>query len=106
MGFLNLFQNGPAKGPTPLPAGSFTVDRSGEIIASTVSSQFSAQRLSQISALVLRAFQTARAADLSLSEIAVSLGAMNIKAREMRGGAIIFLSPRASTRKSSTIQKA
>jgi hypothetical protein len=33
-----------------------------------------------------------------LSEFTVNLGAMNIKARELRGGAIIFLSPRGTAK--------
>jgi hypothetical protein len=99
MGFLkNLFKPD-ARGPAPLPSGSFTVDSGGEILSSTVSSSFSPSHLREISSLVLNAFREAKEAELALGEVAATFGALNIKACEMRGGAMIFLSPRASSRK-------
>lgn len=99
MGFLNKLFKPAARGPAPLPSGSFTVDRNGEILSSTISSSFSPERLREISTTVLAAFQDAKQAGLALSELVLSFGALSIKAREMRGGAMIFLSPRASIRK-------
>lgn len=98
MGLLNLFKAG-TKGPSPLPTGSFTVDRTGEIISSTVSTSFPLENLKEIAAPILLAFQSAAQADCSFSELAITLGAMTIKARELRGGAIVFLSSRGGTTK-------
>ena len=98
MGLLDLFKSR-AEAPSPLPSGSFTVDRSGEILSSTVASTFPANNLKQISALVLKTFREAQAHDLVFTEIVINFGGMNLKARELRGGAIIFLSPRGGGRK-------
>ena len=101
MGLLNLFKSPKSHrgGPVPLPSGSYTVDRDGKIVTSTISSSVSAQALEQISAQVLQTFRHAKEADLNLNEFTITMTAMNIKARELRGGAMIFLSPRGSTRK-------
>lgn len=99
MGFLSQFFKPAARGPAPLPSGSFTVDPEGRIITSTVPSSFAPENLARISVVVLSSFHRAKAIGISLAELTVSFGAMNIKAREMRGGAIIFLSPRTPVRK-------
>jgi hypothetical protein len=98
MGLLNLFKS-PTRTPSPLPSGSFTVDRTGEIVTSTVLSSFSRDALKQIAAVVLRAFRDAKKAEVVLGEMAIDFDAMVVKARELRGGAIIFLSPRGISRK-------
>ena len=95
MGLLDLFKAPQRQEPPPeLPAGSFTIDRDGTILATTISSRFPRENLQLIAALVLQTFADARKADLSLSEISVRFAALNIRAVEMRGGAMIFLSPR------------
>jgi hypothetical protein len=102
MGFLNLFKhgkNGFAAAPPPLPTGSFTVDRDGQILTSTVSSTTSPASLEQISRQILQTFRDAKETNLNLSEFKIAMGAMNIKARELRGGAIIFLSPCSDLKK-------
>jgi hypothetical protein len=99
MGFLKNLLGTAARGPAPLPSGSFTVDREGEILSSTISSSFSPIYLREISSMVLGTFRDAREASMAVNEVAATYGALNLKARELRGGAIIFLSPRASTRK-------
>lgn len=99
MGLLDLFKARAAESPPPLPSGSFTVDRTGEILTSTVSSTFPTQNLKQIAALVLKIFREAQPFELTFSEISVNFGGINLKARELRGGAIIFLSPRGNVRK-------
>jgi hypothetical protein len=98
MGLLDIFKSRAAE-PIPLPSGSFTVDRSGEILTSTVVSTFPAAGLKQISNLVLKTFREAQAHELVFTEIIVTFGAITLKARELRGGAIIFLSPRGNPRK-------
>jgi len=75
------------------PAGCFTVDRVGRVISSTLPQTFSPQRLRQIAQSVLIAFQSAHQAQLIFNEIQVAFPAMKLTARELRGGAIIFLAP-------------
>ena len=45
---------------------------------------------------VLAIFKSAREANLQFSEMIVQYAAFKITAREMRGGAMIFLAPKAS----------
>jgi hypothetical protein len=52
-----------------------------------------------MSAQVLQTFREAKQANLNIHEFTINTIALNIKARELRGGAIIFLSPRGTGRK-------
>ena len=88
-----------AEAPAPLPSGSFTIDREGEILTTTVSSTFPKQSLKEMGALVLKTFRDATPFELAFAELVVNFGSITLRARELRGGAIIFLSPRANARK-------
>jgi hypothetical protein len=94
MGFLTTIFKPSTRSPSPLPSGSFTVDPAGEIVTSTVSSSFTRESLKHVAAAVLLAFRDAKQADVRITEFTATLGSMKIKARELRGGAIIFLTPR------------
>lgn len=93
MGLLNLFSK-TAPALTGLPSGSFTLNRDGEIIISTIPSSFDRARLEDLGRRLLDSFREARDAQLPLSELVVHFGGLKIVAREMRGGAIIFLTPK------------
>ena len=93
MGFLGLFSSAGAA-VQRLPAGSMTVDREGNVVATTVASTYPASVLSDIAAEVLRIFNGARKAQVPLSEFNLHFASLRITAREMRGGAIIFLAPK------------
>ena len=93
MGFLNLFKPGAEGGPA-LPSGSFTVDREGAVVASTITSRFPEKKLTEISAVMLHAFAEARTSGLTVTDLTFTLGTMSIRAVEMRSGAMIFLTPR------------
>jgi len=75
MRFLKFFSK---SSPTlmKLPSGGFTVDRDGGILISTLPQTFPKSLVSDIARKVLKAFKTSQA-------------------RELRGGAIIFLSPQS-----------
>lgn len=93
MGLLNLFSKTEAATLSVLPTGSFTVDRTGRIVVGTVPSSFPTSMVSEIGRAVLHTFNDAQAAQLPLSELIVNYGSFRIVAREMRGGAIVFLKP-------------
>jgi len=93
MGLLNLF-NKTESTLTRLPSGSFTINRDGDLIVSTVSSAFPATAIQDIGRRVLETFHQARTANLPLAELIVHFTAFKIVAREMRGGAIVFLTPK------------
>jgi hypothetical protein len=78
-----------------IPSGSYSVDRTGKVGVSTLPRSFSQDNVKAITDAVLGAFQTAREANVPLTEIFISFGALKITAREQRGGAMIFLAPRA-----------
>jgi hypothetical protein len=100
MGILTLFSK-PSPGVHRLPSGTLTVDRDGRILAATVPSSYSAELLREISQQVLRLFRESRQAQIPLSEMAIHFASLQITAREMRGGAIIFLTPKHSLSPSS-----
>jgi hypothetical protein len=93
MSILSLFSK---TSPTllRLPSGSLTVDRNGVVLTRTLPSSFPAELVEEVAAKVMRMFQNAAAAHLTLSEITVNYTSLKITARELRGGAMIFLSPR------------
>jgi hypothetical protein len=99
MGILNLLsKRGSQAGAgtlVRLPTGSFTVDPTGKVVASTLPQSFPAAQVRQIGNLVLATFRAAHEANLPLMELIVDYAALKLTARELRGGAIIFLAPRS-----------
>ena len=81
-----------------LPTGSFTVDSAGHVVSSTVPQAVPAALVQEIGQCVVAVFDGARKANLSFSEMVAQYASFKITAREMRGGAIIFLSPKTPRR--------
>jgi hypothetical protein len=79
-----------------LPAGTLTVDRQGRVVTSTVSSAYPSRLLQEISRDVLELLHESRTAQMPLAEVSLFFGSMRITARELRGGAIIFLFPQTA----------
>jgi hypothetical protein len=79
-----------------LPSGSFTVDREGSILVGTLPSSFPPHLVEGIAQQVLAAFRQAEEAHLPLSELVLHFASLKIKARELRGGALIYLSPKTT----------
>jgi hypothetical protein len=98
MGFLGFGSksSAPAEKPvlTRLPSGSFTIDPTGRMVASTLPRSFPDAVVHEISLAVLATFQAAREAELPLAELVAEYSSLKLTARELRGGAIIFLAPR------------
>lgn len=101
MGFLKLFSKSQ---PTllRLPSGSFTVDREGTVLVKTLPSSYPLELVQEIGQQMLAAFRDATAAQLPLAEIVVNYPSLKITARELRGGAIVFLA--AKTDSSSPVR--
>lgn len=93
MGLLTLFAK-PVPKLLQLPSGTVTVDRNGAVLIGTIPSSFPAELVNDIAARVLAAFREAQAAQLPLEELIVHYPSLKITARELRGGAMIFLSPK------------
>jgi hypothetical protein len=96
MDFLKFFRR-PPTALTRLPSGCFTVDASGKVIASTLPQSFSSALKLKIGQLVLATFRDARLAQFPPAELVVRYAALKLTARELNGGAIIFLAPQSPT---------
>ena len=95
MGLLkNIF--GSSAAVTQLPSGSITVDRAGRIVSSTVSSAYPPKLLHTVGKEVLELLREARTAQMPLAEVSIHFASLRITARELRGGAIIFLLPQTA----------
>ena len=92
MGILNWFAK-PAPVVRKLPAGSFTVDRHGNVVITTTGPEYPQWLLEDTAREVLSLFREARAARTPLTGLDLNFAGLHITAREMQGGAIIFLSP-------------
>jgi hypothetical protein len=77
-----------------LPHGSFSVDPHGRVTASTLPQSFPSEHVQRISKLVLSAFGEAKKLGLNLTELTINYAGLRIVAKEMRGGALVILSPR------------
>ena len=93
MGFLNLFKKSAPAIPS-LPLGSFTLDRTGRVLGCTLPSDFPGELIEKIGREVMNTFREAKEAQLPLAELNIRFGSLKISARELRGGAIIFLAPK------------
>ncbi len=94
MGFLGLFsKSSPGMNVAKLPSGSFTIDRTGRIVASTLPRTFDEKLTQEIGNIVLEMFLKAQTVNLPLREVFIHYAGLKITARELRGGAMIFLAP-------------
>ncbi len=93
MGILKLFAKA-SPDVQRLPQGSLTLDRNGNILATTIPSAFNAELLQDIGTRILNLFREARKAQMPMAELNIHFGALQITAREMRGGAVVFLKPK------------
>jgi hypothetical protein len=96
MGFLKKIFGGRQAAVQQLPTGTITVDRDGRIVTSTVTSAFPKKMLHEVGRDVLELFREARVAQMPLAEVSLHFGSLRITARELRGGAIIFLFPQTA----------
>jgi hypothetical protein len=92
MGFLNQILGTRPAAHQP-PAGTITISPGGELVSSTVSSAYPVLRLCEIGREMLLLFREAREAHMPLAEISMHYASLRITARELRGGAVIFLFP-------------
>ncbi len=93
MGFLDIFRSKP-ESLVSIPTGSFTVNREGAIISSTVSSRVPAEQLREISSAILQTFEKAQRSGVPVTDVVFRTAAISIRGVELRSGAMIFLTPR------------
>jgi len=105
MGFLSRLFKSPDRVLVHLPAGSFTIDRDGRMMTSTLPRTFPAEHLKAIGDQVLACFRSAEKAQLPFGEIVIQYSALKLMARELRGGAIVFLMPQSLQQQSAPALK-
>ncbi len=93
MGILKPFTREHKPSVERLPSGCFTLHRGGEIAASTMPGDFPTERMMEIGRAVIEAFRTAQETGLLLTDLHVHYSGLRITARELRGGALVFLTP-------------
>jgi hypothetical protein len=91
MGLLSFFSK-PAKPLLQLHSGSFSIDRGGRVLAGTLPSTFPRDLIEEIGECITETFRDAQANQLPLDELVIYYPGLRITAREMRGGAVVFLS--------------
>jgi len=82
-----------------IPSGTFSLDRDGQIIASTMPQWFPVAEMRDIGARVLAFFRNAQQAQMPLQELNVYYPTLRVTARNLRGGALIFLLPQTLPKK-------
>jgi hypothetical protein len=100
MGLLNRFAR-PRPALLRLPAGSFTADPEGRVVVGTLPSSFPVELAGEIARQAQAAFREASETQLPLAELVIHYPTLKITAREMRGGVLIFLTPKALSPSSS-----
>lgn len=105
MGFLSRLFGSSEPALVHLPSGSFTLDKEGEIITSTLPQSFPAGHRDAIGQQVLASFRSARRAHMPLSEITIQYSALKLQARELGDGAIVFLMPQGMDQQSAIKSK-
>jgi hypothetical protein len=94
MGFLTTMARETAPVlPERLPSGCFSLHRHGDLVASTLPSTFPEAVIMEIGRAVLEAFTSAQKANLALTDLHLNFSGLAITARELRGGALVFLEP-------------
>jgi hypothetical protein len=90
---MNPFLKSKPMGPARFPRGSYTVSSAGKIVISTLPGSFSRERMLDISKVVLSTLASAREMGTPFSEVAADFAGLEIRARDLSGGAIIFVTP-------------
>jgi hypothetical protein len=72
-----------------------TVDGAGHILASTFPSSCPPETLRLVAERVLRLLRESRTGQIPLSEISLQFASLRIIGRELRGGAMIFITPKS-----------
>ena len=78
---------------TKIPSGAFSLDREGRIISSTLPQTFPVSEMRNIGDRVLAFFRNAQHAQMPLQELNVYYPTLRVTARNLRGGALIFILP-------------
>jgi hypothetical protein len=80
-------------GPARFPRGSFTIAADGRIVVSTLPGSFPREKMEAIGLTIVGALASAREAGNPFTEIAADYAGLEIRARDLAGGAVVFITP-------------
>jgi hypothetical protein len=90
---MNTFAKSKAMGPARFPRGSYTVSSAGNIVISTLPGSFPRDRMTAIGKVIISTLASARVLGTPFTELAADFAGLEIRARDLAGGAIIFITP-------------
>jgi hypothetical protein len=94
MGLLNkLFPKRHGIRINRLPSGAFALDRNGRVVISTLPQSFSEAQMRDIGTCVIEFFRGAQQTQMPLQEVNIYYPSLKVTARNLRGGALVFLIP-------------
>jgi hypothetical protein len=97
MGILKPFNRTSVPiGAPKIPSGCFAVHRDGGIVTSTLPSWVPPKLILEIATTVINAIKSAEETGLAVSELHINYAGIEITGRDLRGGALVFLRPRAN----------
>ncbi len=79
--------------PEHFARGSFTVTKTGSVLVSTLPLNFPLEKMEAIGRLVVFALASAAELGTPLVELAAHYAGLEIRARDLAGGAIVYLNP-------------
>mgnify|MGYP001338146508 CR=1 FL=1 len=84
---------GERNGSVQFPCGSYTVTSLGKVSVSTLPASFPRVIMEVIGKVVISALASAQDLDCPITELAVDFPGLELRARAVEGGAIIFVTP-------------
>jgi hypothetical protein len=84
---------GERNGNAQFPCGSYTVTSLGKVSVSTLPPSFPRVIMEVIGKVVISTLATAHDMDCPITELAVDFPGLELRARAVEGGAIIFVTP-------------
>lgn len=93
MGVLKPYSRAAVPIAERLPQGCYSVHKDCNIVQSTLPSWFPEKTALEIARVVLASIKSAQEANLAVTELNIRYSGLDIAARDLRGGALIFLNP-------------
>ena len=90
---MNRLPKTTGHGPRAIPARQLHRFRHGKIVVSTLPGSFPRERMEAIGKVILSALASARELGTPFTELAADFAGLEIRARDLAGGAIIFITP-------------
>lgn len=88
---MSLLSRKISDAPATIPSGSFTVDSGGEVLVGTLPTEWMREHAAVLGREIVDALAEAEAMGEPVVELSLEYSGLKISARNLRGGAVIFL---------------